>query len=92
MTYTLPKTRRVSRRLYAVSVELRPCATCDTPTARTALAPLNKDYTYEQAVQHTSFERDDKLCKCCRDLFETEHGREADDVYHVFDRGRDRND
>jgi hypothetical protein len=67
-----------------------PCGACGEHSEH--LAPLKSDYTYECAVRDYSFERDDGLCPYCRTWFEKEHGLSADDVYHVYDRGHDRND
>jgi hypothetical protein len=68
-----------------------PCGCCDEIYATAGLKSLASDEVYEQASSLCSFERDALLCPACRKAFESEY-ISAEDVYHVYDTGRDRND
>ncbi len=66
-----------------------PCACCDTVYSVEGLKPLDSDEIYMRASEVVSFERDDLVCKFCRDDFQVDFGTPDTDVYHVFDLGID---
>jgi len=49
-----------------------PCACCDTVYPAAGLKPLDSDWVYAQASQVVSFERDDLVCKFCREDFQAD--------------------
>jgi hypothetical protein len=68
------------------------CACCDTVYSVKGLKPLDSDAVYMKASEVVSFERDDLVCRFCREDFQADFGDEDADVYSIFDTGRDRND
>lgn len=69
-----------------------PGACCETVYRTEALKPLESDYVYSKASEVVSFERDDLVCKFCREDFAADFGEEPADVYHIYDRGHDPRD
>lgn len=68
------------------------CACCDTIYPTAGLKPIDSYEVYALASEVVSLNRDDLVCRHCREDFEADFSGEDNDVYHVFDTGHDRND
>jgi hypothetical protein len=68
------------------------CACCDTIYPTAGLKPIESYEVYARASEVVSFERDDLVCKFCREDFQADFGQPDTDVYHIFDRGIDPRD
>jgi hypothetical protein len=68
------------------------CACCDTIYPTAGLKPLDSYEVYKRASEVVSFNRDDLVCKFCREDFAADFGGEDNDVYSIFDTGIDPND
>jgi hypothetical protein len=67
------------------------CACCDTVYPVKGLKPLDSDAIYMRASEVVSFNRDDLVCRHCRDDFAADFGGD-DDVYSIYDTGHDPRD
>jgi hypothetical protein len=68
------------------------CACCDTVYPTAGLKPIESYEVYARASEVVSFERDDLVCKFCREDFQADFGQPDTDVYHIFDTGIDPRD
>jgi hypothetical protein len=68
------------------------CACCDVIYPVGGLKPLDSYQVYVRASEVVSFNRDDGVCRFCREDFQADFGGDDDDVYHIFDTGVDPND
>jgi hypothetical protein len=68
------------------------CACCDTIYPTAGLKPIESYEVYARASEVVSFNRDDLVCRHCREDFEADFGGEDNDVYSIYDTGFDPND
>lgn len=68
------------------------CACCDTVYPIGGLKPIESYEVYVRASEVVSFERDDLVCRFCRDDFQADFGGDDGDVYSIFDTGIDPRD